>query len=131
MKHLWCSFFVLAVYYFGKQASSQMFERVVNTCLVVDSISLNYFRLNSVDDMHQRNNSLDSSLSSSSNEAQRTKRRLVGIVVYDYLAHNNKELTINAGEKVEVSLMVTCNHMGVLFVRVAHSRDVFKTQPTI
>lgn len=122
---------MLAVYDFGKQASSQMFEKVVNTCLVVDSISLNYFRLNSVDDMHQRNNSLDSSLSSSSNEAQRTKRRLVGIVVYDYLAHNNKELTITAGEKVEVSLMVTCNHMGVLFVRVAHSRDVFKTQPTI
>ena len=122
---------MLAVYYFGKQASSQMFERVVNTCLVVDRTSLNYFRLNSVDDMHQRNNSLDSSLSSSSNEAQRTKRRLVGIVVYDYLAHNNKELTITAGEKVEVSLMVTCNHMGVLFVRVAHSIDVFKTQPTI
>ena len=71
------------------------------------NIFLNYFRLNSVDDVHQRNNSLDSSLSNSSNEARRNKRRLVGIVVYDYLAHNNKELTITAGEKVEVSLMIT------------------------
>lgn len=28
---------------------------------------------------------------------------LYGIVIYDYMAHNNKELTIHAGEKVEVS----------------------------
>ena len=31
-------------------------------------------------------------------------RVVFGIVVYDYMAHNNKELTIRAGEKVEVSL---------------------------
>ena len=38
-----------------------------------------------------------------SDKQQHIQRRLVGIVVYDYLAHNNKELTIRAGEKVFVS----------------------------
>ncbi|XP_057297923.1 epidermal growth factor receptor kinase substrate 8-like isoform X3 [Hydractinia symbiolongicarpus] len=42
--------------------------------------------------LHQRNNSIDS----------KPQYRLVGIVVYDYLAHNNKELTIRAGEKVHI-----------------------------
>ena len=40
------------------------------------------------------------------------KRQPVGelkfaLVVYDYWAHNNKELTIRAGEKVVVSIAIT------------------------
>jgi len=45
--------------------------------------------------LHQRTNSLD-------NRNVTTQQVLVGIVVYDYLAHNNKELTIRAGEKVYI-----------------------------
>lgn len=41
---------------------------------------------------------------------------LYGIVIYDYMAHNNKELTIHAGEKVEVSFFFS-----ELFVRVCSS----------
>ena len=36
-----------------------------------------------------------------------------GIVVYDYLAHNNKELTIHAGEKVEVRVSCYSEAAGI------------------
>ncbi|XP_047124877.1 epidermal growth factor receptor kinase substrate 8 isoform X2 [Hydra vulgaris] len=42
----------------------------------------------------QRNNSYDASIP--------VKPKLFGIVIYDYLAHNNKELTIRAGERVTI-----------------------------
>ena len=44
-----------------------------------------------------RQNSLNSQ------QQRQPEQRLIGIVVYDYLGHNNKELTIRAGEKVFVS----------------------------
>lgn len=54
--------------------------------------------------LHQRTNSLD-------NRNVTTQQVLVGIVVYDYLAHNNKELTIRAGEKVYVSIIEYSAHV--------------------
>jgi len=55
---------------------------------------------NDGDDMRNGNVTADTNSVQRSNSFSQQPPQLIGIVVYDYIAHNNKELTIRAGEKV-------------------------------